>query len=361
MTRAAAFFAAIRDLILGTSGNRMTNWNEGGPIESLARGTAAQLEAESFRVDTMYRNLYGVTASGADLDLRMAEAGLKRKPLWKARGYVRFYKSGADIPPIPSGTRVATADPRAESDAVEFATLVVVVQGVSGSYVDVLCEALVAGASGNVAAGQVVFLVDTVAGIGSVVNPGAMAGGAEAETDPECRARLALAPYRAAIGQPTRTWESLALDVVGVAKASCISCWAGSGTFKIIIWSRDGDGELVPASAELVTAVDDLLQTYVVVGTELTVAAASGPGQDVTVYIETTNFESDAALVKAAIEALFPVETLVAAAIVEAAMGAGTVTDVRLGLPLENVTVAGGSLYAGVIRVLPMEWDGYYL
>jgi len=93
----------------------------------------------------------------------------------------------------------------------------------------------------------------------------------------------------------------------------------------------------------------------------LSVAPAEGPEQDVVVYLEATgNWEAAAEAAGTAIRDLFPTELLVIAEVVAAVMGVINVTDCRVASPKENVAAAKGMVYAGVVRVLPMEWDGDY-
>jgi hypothetical protein len=65
--------------------------------------------------------------------------------------------------------------------------------------------------------------------------------------------------------------------------------------------------------------------------------------------------------VSAAIGGLFPMEEVVVAAVVAAAMDVTGVRDFRLAVPGQNVTAGEGQTFAaGAVRVLPLEWDGTY-
>lgn len=354
-----AWYEQMRDAIVAARVG-LTNFNVASRIRGLLKAIGTGLEEVSFACDTAFQNLYLATAKGEALTIRARESGRERKPAAKATTMYRF--TGAAGTVIPVGTKVATADPDTDAEALEYQTMSEIEVAPGGTYVDTMIEAMETGPEYNVPPGAIETPIGGwPAGITDGTNPESADGGADVETDDDLRQRAALSPYRTAVGQPPRFWESLATDLVGVARAKCISGWAGAGTFKVLVWSRDAEGELIPASAALAEDVDDLLQEYVIPGVLLTVEPAEGPVQDVTVYLEVSSgFEVAAAAVQGAIEDLFPIATLVTAEIVAAAMGVENVTDCRVAVPKANVTAAEGVLYAGVIRVLPMEWDGEY-
>lgn len=364
MKRASYWLEMMRDAFLAL-GTGLRNWNVGSRIRSLFEAIAVALEEISFEADAEYAGLYAATSSGARLTMRAKELGLTRKPEQKATGIVRFTVSGPVT--IPIGTKVATGDPASDDGVKEYATTEGGVAPGAGP-VDLRVEAVLAGASGNVAAGEVDTLVDNIPEVTDVTNPSPIAGGADEETDEDLRNRCALAPFRMGTGQPDRTWEVLAGDVIAVARTRVISNYAGPGTFKVYVWSRDAEGNLVGGSTALVTAVQDYLDNYTLAGVTLVVATPPGPMQDVVGYVEAAaghTYEEVAPLVVDAIEDLFAGlavdEELVRAAITAAAMGVANVKDFRLSEPAANVTPGSGeTIQAGQIRILPMEWDTEY-
>jgi uncharacterized phage protein gp47/JayE len=362
MRRWREIFEAARDFLLGAPGNQITNFNEGGVTRTLLETMARQVEVVEFRADSLYRSLFCTTAVGDDLELRAGELGISRKPARSAQGFVRFTGEAATV--IPSGTRVSAGGGASDAPVVEFATSAEVSIPVGGE-VDVEAVAVVAGATGNVAAGQVVTLVDSVPGVSAVTNPAPLAGGADAESDDDLRRRCTLAPYRKALGKPEAAWVSLAEDVVGVARARVVSCYDGPGTFKVLCWSRDADGLLVAAPEPMRDEVAAVLASYIVACVDLVVAEPSGPVQDIVAYVSAENFLTVAPLVRAALEAVFEesqADGLVHARLVAAAMGVAGVDDVRVAVPAGNVDVGEADvLEPGDVRVLPMEWDGQYL
>ena len=352
------WFGQMRDEVVG-AGVGLTNFNKESRVRGILMGTATGMEEVSFASDTAYQNLYLATAKGEAFWVRMRELGRERKPAQKATGWFTFIGIAGAV--VPVGTRVATGDPDTDDNVVEYLTTAEVTVPVGETSSAAPIEAVAEGPAYNVDAGVIDTVVDTVPDITGGSNLTAVAGGTLIETEEDGRRRGALSPYRTALGQPPRFWESLATDIVGVARARCISCWAGENTFKVLVWSRDAVGDLVPASETLADAVDALLQEYVLPGVVLSVAPAEGPAQDVVVYLEATgNWEAASEAAGTAIRDLFPTELLVIAEVVAAVMGVTNVTDCRVASPKENVAAAKGMVYAGVVRVLPMEWDGDY-
>lgn len=358
----AEWYEQLRDCLLSLYAG-LSNWNVGSRIRSLFEAVATGLEEISFQVDSYYRQCFVHTASTEGLELRGAELGLKRKPEWKARGWCRFYgNSGSSV---PEGFRVATGDPDVVDDVVEFLTLAEGEIPDGETYIDLEVEAVVAGAAANVMVDTVTTMVDSAPlGIDSCTNPSTVSGGAAEETDEDFRLRCTLAPYRLSQGVE-RFWESLSTDIVGVARAKCASCWAGPGTFKVFLWSKDADDRLIAASETLITTVSTYLASWVPVGVRMTVAAPSGPLQDVLGYVEAAEghtTEEVSPYVKAALTAVFTGlsdgDKLKRAALIAAAMGVSNVANFRLATPADDVEPGEtDTLVPGLIQILPMEWD----
>lgn len=349
------------------AGSRLTNWNIGSRIRSIGEGLGLMLEELSYALDAESAAMFVATARADRLTMRAKELGLARKPASAARGICRF--TGDEGVTVPAGFRVATGDATLEEDVQEYETTESGVIGSTDDFiVDLAVQAVATGASGNCAAAAIDTLVESLAGLVSVTNPAPLAGGAAEEADQDLRQRCFLAPYRMAVGGPVRLWEALALDVAGVARAKCISCPEGPGTFSVLVWSRDAEARLVAASAALIEDVQTYLDEYVLAGVILTVEAPDGPLQDVTGYLEVASghtYEEVAPLVVAAIVAyldgLALNQTAVRAAIIAAAMSVTHVADFRLAVPEANVVPGEGeTIGAGLVQVLPLEWNGQY-
>lgn len=362
LKKATYWYGGLRDKFLGAAIQPLRNFNKGSRIRSLLEAIAVGLEEVSFEADAEYAGLYASSATEARLPMRAKELGLAKKPAQKATGICRFF--GAPGSSVPIDFKIATGEPTEDENVQEYETTESGIIAVGKTTVDLAVEAIVAGAAGNAEAMEINTLVDTAAGITGVENPYAVAGGCDEEAGEDLRNRCVLAPYRMA-NKIERYYEALACDVTGVARAKCISGYAGPGTFKVLVWSRDADGNLVAASSALVAAVQTYLDQYVLAGVTLLVAAPAGPIQDVTGYLEVAAGQSHEGIspyVKAAIEAVFAGlgadKELTRAALIAAAMAVAHVTNFKLAVPNADVTPGSGeTILAGLIQILPMEWD----
>lgn len=139
------------------------------------------------------------------LDATVASWGLSRNAAQSARVLVRFYATTSAAMTVSVGQQVTTRG----SSPVTFE----VVSGVAAGaptfdstlglyYVELMCEAAVAGADGNVAAGRVVAIVGALPGVVQCSNPIAAYGGADAETDADLIVRAGT------------VWRAQSLDTV---------------------------------------------------------------------------------------------------------------------------------------------------
>ncbi len=138
------------------------------------------------------------TSDGEDLDSWVADFALARLPAVAAVGQARFARFAAtEAAEVPAGTLVRTADaaqgfvvePDAAHPAWDAARGVyVLAAGVAAVTVKIRAE--LAGAAGNVQPGAIVLIADALAGVDTVANDLALAGGLDAESDAALRARF---------------------------------------------------------------------------------------------------------------------------------------------------------------------------
>jgi uncharacterized phage protein gp47/JayE len=138
------------------------------------------------------------TSSGADCDSFGADFGFFRLAAVAASGFVTMSRFSPNIAAlIPIGTNVATAS-NTQIFVVTADTANPAYSPVAGGYslaagvagVTVPVAALVAGSAGNVQAGTIAVIASAIAGIDTVTNSLALAGGLDAETDAAFRARF---------------------------------------------------------------------------------------------------------------------------------------------------------------------------
>ena len=165
------------------SGCKVADVSEVGLRMRVLAGELYRLETS---LDWLERQAFPQTASGEQLDLHGAQRGVTRGEAEKATGVVsfsRYLPLSLDLV-VPKGTVCATSgEPVVEYQTTEDAVLV------SGQLtVDIPVEAVVAGASGNAAAGYVTTLVNAPVGINYAANETAITGGKDPEDDDASRA-----------------------------------------------------------------------------------------------------------------------------------------------------------------------------
>lgn len=190
--------------------------------------------------------------SAADVDNMTGDA--LTKWCYQRKGVVRkaaTYASGAIK--IATGTGTITEGNLFESTGgIQFAATE------SKSVTDgdtVAVQAVVAGASGNVAAGAVALMPVTLTGISVVTNETAMTGGYDAESDDGLRARYYEAVLTPATSGNKNQYIAWAKSVSGVGGAKCYPLANGPNTVEVCII----DSDMQPASAELVTEVQNYI------------------------------------------------------------------------------------------------------
>jgi len=135
--------------------------------------------------ESIYYAGFPSTATGASLDAVVSLLGITRLPATAATGSVIFSRSTAasyDIT-IPAGTVVMTAK------SIRFETTGAVTLVAGQTTVSAAIEAVVTGASGNVAAYAIATIQSTISGIETVSNPSATVEGSDTETDTALRLR----------------------------------------------------------------------------------------------------------------------------------------------------------------------------
>jgi len=340
MKTAEQIYGKIRDAFIGLN-STITNFNVGSRIRSLFEAVALAIEELWFYADRVYRSLFVVTATGEDLDLRAQELGLQRYSAQKATGIVKF--TGEDGTSIPAGTTVST-DPSVDP-VVEFITLEDAV--ISGGVAFVKVEAKEAGLTGNVEAGKITYLPKPIEGVSSVTNPSPTSGGLDEEDDESLRKRCVLRWYSLSYGATENALRSWALEVPGVAEAKVVSAWQGPGTAKVLVWSKNTEGKLVPATDDIIEAVQAIMDERRPVTTQITVAKPEGTLVNVVIEIackEYYNYADVAEGVKSAVKQYFdslnPGEDVLIAKLIAVAMAVEGVENVKVDSPAHDISVS---------------------
>lgn len=197
------------------------------------------------------------TSTGSDLDSWMADYGFARLPAVATPGSVTFSRFTKTLPAtVPVGATVQTANGLQRfavvantAHALWNGTGYTIPSGTASGTLPVL--ATVAGAAGNVAAGQVSQLATAVPGIDTVTNASPFTGGADAEADAAFRARFVLFLASLSKGTAAAIGEALTSVQQGVSYA-IVENFAYDGTpragfFYVVV----DDGSGAPSTAFL--------------------------------------------------------------------------------------------------------------
>lgn len=242
------------------------------------------------------------TSNGADVDSWVGDFGLLRLPALAARGAVTFGCLAPDSQSavIPVGTLVRTsvggqsfavvADP---TNPAWSPTLAAYVRPIGTASITLPAQAVVAGSAGNVQAGTVNLLGQSVAGADTVSNAAGFTSGADQEADAALKARFV--NYINTRSRATAGAIGSAIEGVQQGLAYAIeqnvdpSGAARSGFFTVVV--DDGTGAPSAAVIAAVSAAVDLVRpvgtAFAVVGpqalmVDIALSLAFAPGADAT-------------------------------------------------------------------------------
>lgn len=187
------------------------------------------------------------------LDYHGEAIRLYRHPAEKAKGFVTFI--GEPKTTIPTGTIILTAGSENDSPIRFETTEIGVLDGEGKVRIPIL--ATEPGSIGNVPAGTIIALDESINGITSIYNENRLTDGAEEESDDLYRERIMDRRKNQALSGARRDYKSWALEIEGVGNAIVIpeADGFGTGTTKVLITPRDGG----TASEELINSVQQYI------------------------------------------------------------------------------------------------------
>lgn len=210
-------------------------------------------EAVEFVLVELVKNFFPMWAERIMLDYHGQNRGLARKSAGYATGVVTITGKAGYM--LNQGAILTTTGIN-ESETILFETTEEAVIGEDGT-VDVNVMAVIAGSSGNVAAGRIDRLDIPDENIVSVVNADPTTGGLDIESDDDYRLRLVDYDYaqgESFIGS-IADYKRWAMSVNGVGGAEVIPAKDTSGTVRIVLVDVDGK----PASEDLCQQVYDYI------------------------------------------------------------------------------------------------------
>jgi uncharacterized phage protein gp47/JayE len=247
----------IKDRMLGKMPEEYDKTEGSMPYDSIAPAASEFAQAKD-ECREMLRRGFISTVAGTNpgekspyVDLRLDERGLSRKPAVAASGYQLY--TGVPGTLIPLNSRLSTASTK-KQPAITFKTTSEGIIGAAGTIlIPIIAET--AGASGNVAADKIIFMVEDIDGVTSVTNPNPTTGGVDEEDDISALQRYYSKVRSNSAGGNKADYTNWALEVTGVGGASVVPVRDGPGTVSIAII----DANKLPASDALIDAVQDYI------------------------------------------------------------------------------------------------------
>jgi uncharacterized phage protein gp47/JayE len=265
---------------------KLTDFTPGSIIYTLLAATSVGVDALGLAIFMCRNAAYISTATGTDLDNKVADYGLTRKAAVAASGTFAFYKNNAAASNIviPSGSLISTI-PDSSGNVVTFATNTdaTLIAGTSSINVNATCQAKEA--AGNLAAGTNLLVSSAIPGIDGVTLSVSITNGTDTETDTELSSRGLDAFLALAHGTAT-SYQQTVLGIAGIESAIVVPQDRGPGTVDIYVGGPHNSipSSIIVAEAQaLITsqkvATDDvavLTPTIVVVAPTIMVHLAAG-------------------------------------------------------------------------------------
>ena len=266
--------------------------SEGFPVWDILRAFAYGLKRLWDKVFQVEAQLDVDNMTGNDLDRFVFQRkGLTRKAANKSVAVLKIVTGEGTI---NAGDLFATAND-IRFEAIETTSVV--------ANDTIAIRAVVAGASGNVAANTITEMPVTITGIAEVTNEAPAVDGYDAEYDDDLRDRYYEALQEPATSGNVYHYKRWAKEVSGVGDAKVFGLWAGDNTVQVVIIDSD---KQVP-SAKTVARCQEYIDPEIAgsgegqapVGAYCTVTAATA----LEVNIETTlDYTGDETIIRTEIE-----------------------------------------------------------
>lgn len=259
----------------------------GGFADAMAGPAAEQISQCYGALSALVSIAFPDEGSGGYIDMEGEKYAIYRKPGTRARAAMDF--TGREGLTVPAGTSFLTGE------GLEFRLLeaVTLADGTGSGMV----EAVGAGAAYNVPAGALSRMYVNLEGL-ERWSSGAAEGGADEERDGALFARVDARRKRPATSGNAWHYEQWALEAPGVGACKVTPLWAGPGTVKVLLV----DGNMGPASAEIVAAVEEHIGAERPIGAAVTVESAQALEIHVSAAVSTdgsvTPAQVEAALAK---------------------------------------------------------------
>lgn len=264
----------------------ITDFTPGSVVFTLLSSVSVAIDALGLAIFMARLSAYISTAVGYDLDNKVNDFGLTRKPATPATGTVTFTRNtpATSNITVPGGSIVSTV-PSSLAPSVSFATDADAILEIGQTNVNASVTAQAPGTSSNIAAAIQLLVSSMIPGIDNVIVSNSITDGSDEESDEDLRAR-GLAAFVALAHGTTTSYQQIVLAVAGVAGAFVVPQGRGPGTVDIFIMGPDSsipsDDVVAQAQIEInaqKVATDDVLvrvPSMLTVDAEVSVHVAPG-------------------------------------------------------------------------------------
>lgn len=205
------------------------------------------LAAGAIQLKNFYEQTYAVTATGVDLDNRVAEQGISRYAATYAVKKIALADEEGNPVAVPIGARFSTVS---STNPVNYTVTAQYVENgvaVPGTY-EATCEEL--GVIGNEYSGNLINIT-FIQGLASAYMSSTLVPARNEETDDELRERYFDALNQKAFGGNIADYRTKVVAIPGVGAVQIYPVWNGGGTVKLSIV----DPSYSPCSTEFIATV----------------------------------------------------------------------------------------------------------
>lgn len=233
------------------------------------------LAASAIQLKNFYTQTYAVTATGEDLDNRVAEQGIARYAATYAVRKISVADADGNPVAIPVGARFSTVSNTRPVNYTVTAQYSEDGVSVPGTY-EATCEEL--GVIGNEYYGNLINIT-FIQGLASAVMSSTLVPARDQETDEELRERYFDTLNQKAFGGNIADYRAKVMDIAGVGAVQIYPVWNGGGTVKLSIV----DPTYGPCSPEFIASVQEAIDPENAQGEQGTGLGIAPIGHKVTV------------------------------------------------------------------------------
>lgn len=205
------------------------------------------LAAGAIQLKNFYEQTYAVTATGEDLDNRVAEQGITRYPATYAVKKIALTDTDGNPVVVPLGARFSTVSSTNPVNYTVTAQYVEEGVAVPGTY-EATCEEL--GVVGNEYFGNLINIT-FIQGLATAYMSATLVPARDEETDDELRDRYFEALNQKAFGGNIADYRTKVMALNGVGAVQIYPVWNGGGTVKLSIV----DPSYGPCSDEFIATI----------------------------------------------------------------------------------------------------------